>query len=95
MWDSKVSDWDIVDRTPYGTDVLKQLADECEKQGMKLFFYHSHLDWHHPDYYPRGMTGLTAGRPEAGDFEQYLDYMDAQLTELLERPVRPGRRHLV
>ena len=52
MWDSKATDWDIVDRTPYGSDVLKQLADECEQQGMKLFFYHSQLDWHHPDYYP-------------------------------------------
>ena len=83
MWDSAASDWDIVDRTPYGRDILKQLADECEKQGMKLFFYHSQLDWHHPDYYPRGMTGQTAGRPDHGDFQKYLAYMDAQLAELL------------
>lgn len=83
MWDSKVSDWDIVDRTPYKKDVLKMLADECQKQGIKLFFYHSHLDWHHPDYYPRGRTGKDAGRPESGDFNKYLDYMDAQLAELL------------
>ncbi len=83
MWDSKVSDYDIVDRTPYKKDVLKMLADECHKQGIKLFFYHSHLDWHHPDYYPRGRTGLTAGRPESGDWYRYLDYMDAQIRELL------------
>jgi alpha-L-fucosidase len=44
MWDSKVSNWDIVDRTPYGKDVLKMLADECKKQGIALFFYHSQLD---------------------------------------------------
>ena len=66
MWDSKVSDYDIVDRTPYGKDVLKALAEECRKAGLKLFFYHSHLDWHHPDYYPRGKTGRHTGRPEAG-----------------------------
>jgi alpha-L-fucosidase len=83
MWDSKVSDWDIIDRTPYKKDVLKLLADECRKQGLKLFFYHSHLDWHHPDYFPRGRTGHHAGRPESGDFNKYLDYMDTQLTELL------------
>jgi alpha-L-fucosidase len=82
MWDSKVSDWTVTKRTPYGKDVLKMLADECQKQGMKLFFYHSHLDWHHPDYYPRGQTGRTAGRPEHGDFNKYLDYMDAQIAEL-------------
>jgi alpha-L-fucosidase len=83
MWDSKVSDWDIVDRTPYKRDILKQLADECDKQGIKLFFYYSQLDWHHPDYYPRGMTGKTAERPDSGDWEKYIAYMDAQLAELL------------
>jgi alpha-L-fucosidase len=83
MFDSKVSDWDIVDRTPYQKDVLKALADECQRQGLKLFFYHSHLDWHHPDYYPRGRTGREAGRPDRGEWYRYLDYMDAQLTELL------------
>ncbi len=84
MWDSKVSDWNIVARTPYKKDVLKLLADECHKQGIKLFFYHSQLDWHHPDYFPRGRTGAGyTGRPESGEFNKYLDYMDAQLKELL------------
>jgi alpha-L-fucosidase len=83
MFDSKVSDWDIVDRTPYKKDVLKMLADECHRQGLKLFFYHSQLDWHHPDYYPRGRTGRDTGRPESGEWNRYLDYMDAQLQELL------------
>ncbi|HVF27677.1 MAG TPA: alpha-L-fucosidase [Pyrinomonadaceae bacterium] len=83
MFDSKVSDWDIIDRTPYKKDVLKMLADECRAQGIKLFFYHSQLDWHHPDYYPRGRTGLDAGRPDKGEWYKYLDFMDAQLKELL------------
>ncbi len=83
MFDSKVSDWNIVARTPYKKDPLKMLAEECHKQGVKLFFYHSQLDWHNPDYFPRGRTGLTAGRPETGDWFRYLDYMDAQLRELL------------
>jgi len=83
MWGTKQGDWDIVDRTPYHKDVLKMLADECHRQGVKLFFYHSQLDWHSPDYFPRGRTGLTAGRPESGDWYKYLDYMDSQLRELL------------
>lgn len=83
MWHSKVSKYNIVDATPYGKDVLKALADECEKEGIKLFFYHSHLDWHSPDYFPRGKTGRNLGRPESGDFDKYLQYMDAQLSELL------------
>jgi alpha-L-fucosidase len=90
MFDSKVSDWNIVARTPYKKDPLKMLAEECRKQGIKLFFYHSQLDWHHPDYFPRGQTGLSAGRPEAGDWYKYLDFMDAQLQELLTNYGRIG-----
>src|SRR2546421_498464 len=84
MFDSKVSDWNIVARTPYKKDPLKMLADECHRQGIKLFFYYSQLDWHNPDYYPRGQTNWNNGRPDHGDFNAYLDnYMDGQLTELL------------
>jgi alpha-L-fucosidase len=82
MWDSKVSDYDIVDRTPYRRDVLKQLAEACQRHGLTLFFYHSHLDWRHPDYYPRGKTGQHSARPDSGDFNRYLDYMNAQIAEL-------------
>lgn len=84
MWDSKVSDYNIAKRSPYGKDVLKMLAEECKKEGIKLFFYHSQLDWRHPDYYPRGNTGGNyTGRADNGDMFKYLDYMDAQLAELL------------
>lgn len=85
MFDSKLTDWDIIDRTPYKKDVLKMLAEECRRQGVKLFFYHSQLDWKHPDYFPRGRTGQNSGRPESGDWDKYLDFMDGQLTELLTR----------
>ncbi len=84
MYDSDISDYDIVDQTPYGKDVLKMLKEECDKQGIKLFFYYSQLDWHHPDYYPRGGTGRGfTGRPQNGDWDNYIDFMNAQLTELL------------
>jgi alpha-L-fucosidase len=84
MFDSKSSDWNIVQRTPYGKDPLKMLADECHRQGIKLFFYYSQLDWHNPDYYPRGVTAWDNGRPDHGDWNAYLDdYMDGQLRELL------------
>ncbi len=83
MWGTKQGNWDIVDRTPYKKDPLKMLADECRRQGIKLFFYHSQLDWHHPDYFPLGRTGHASGRPESGNFDRYLDYMNSQLRELL------------
>lgn len=84
IFDSKISNYDIVDSSPYGKDILKMLKAECDKQGVKLFFYHSQLDWHHPDYFPRGNTGKGfTGRPESGNWNKYIDYMNTQLTELL------------
>lgn len=84
MYDSKVSDYNVVKRTPYGKDIIKMLKDECDRQGIKLFFYYSQLDWHHPDYFPTGTTGKDfTGRPEGGNWDKYIDYMNAQLTELL------------
>lgn len=84
MYDSKISDYNIVDATPYGKDVIGMLKKECDRQGIKLFFYHSQLDWHHPDYYPHGRTGKEIpGRSQSGDFNAYIDYMNTQLTELL------------
>jgi len=82
MYDSTVSEYDIVDKTPYGKDVLKALAKACKKHGLKLFFYYSQMDWHHPDYHPRGDTGRHSERPDRGNWNAYLDYMDAQLREL-------------
>ncbi len=83
MFDSKVSSYNVVKATPFKRDPIAELAAACRRQGVKLFFYYSQLDWHHPDYYPRGRTGHAAGRPETGDWEKYLDYQDAQLRELL------------
>lgn len=49
LFDSKVTDWDIVDATPYGKDLLKPLADACHKEGIHLGFYYSQAqDWNHP-----------------------------------------------
>jgi len=89
MFDSKVSDWNIVQRTAYGKDPMKMLADEAHRQEIKLFFYYSQLDWRNPDYFPRGATERDNGewhngRPDHGDWNSYLDdYMDGQLRELL------------
>jgi alpha-L-fucosidase len=82
MFATKLTDYNIVDRTPFKRDPLKELADECHKQGVKLFFYYSQLDWHHPDYFPRGGTGLKAGRPESGDWNRYKAYYIGQVREL-------------
>lgn len=84
MFDTKASDYNIVERTPYKKDVLKVLADACRKEGIKLFFYYSLLDWRSDDYLPRGRTGNgIEGRAETGDWNNYIAFMKAQLSELL------------
>jgi alpha-L-fucosidase len=82
-WDTRESDWKIT-RTPYGKDALKQLADECHKRGIKIFFYYSLLDWYRSDYqYETGKTGKGTGRTAKSDWNSYIRFMKAQLTELL------------
>ena len=83
MWDTKESDYNIVDATPFKRDVLKELADECHAQGIKLHLYYSHLDWTR-DEYPGGRTGKGTGRdPKKVDWKAYYKFMNNQLTELL------------
>ncbi len=84
MYDSQVSDYNVVKDTPYGKDVLRMLEEECKKAGIKLFVYYSQLDWHNTDYFKRGRTGQDLGRPEAGDWQKYLEYENAQIKELAE-----------
>jgi alpha-L-fucosidase len=82
-WATRQSDWNIMN-TPYGKDLVKQLADECHKEGIKLVLYYSLLDWMRSDYqYETGRTGQQSGRTEKSDWQHYINFMKAQLTELL------------
>lgn len=82
-WDTKQSDWKITN-TPYAKDALKQLSEECHKQGIKLFCYYSLLDWYRTDYqYETGKTGKGTGRTQKSNWPSYINFMKQQLTELL------------
>jgi len=83
MWNSAASDYNIVKATPFKRDVLKELSDACQRHGIALHFYYSHLDWGRLDY-PLGRTGLGTGRPkDKQDWKHYQQFMNDQLTELL------------
>lgn len=83
MFDTQYSDYNIMDATPFKRDIVKELADECRKQGLKLHLYYSHLDWTREDYYPLGRTGRRSGRKHHGEWSSYYQFMNNQLTELL------------
>lgn len=83
LWDTKYSDFNIMN-TPYKKDIVRMLADECHKQGIKLFLYYSLLDWRREDYsYWTGNTGHGTGRVVHGKWDDYIQFMKNQLTELL------------
>jgi len=69
LFESEYTDWDM-SGTPYGKDLLKPLADACHDAGIKICWYHSIMDWHHP-------------QAKGEDFPKYREHMKAQLKELL------------
>jgi alpha-L-fucosidase len=81
LFDSAVTHYDIVDATPFKRDVLKELAEACQKQGIKLGFYYSQTqDWHHPD----GDGNDWDYDESQKDFDGYIrNYVAPQVRELL------------
>lgn len=83
MFGSEYTDYDITDAAPFGRDIVKELAEACHKEGLRLHLYYSLIDWGREDA-PRGRTGRGTGRPEGGtDTTAYFKFMKGQLTELL------------
>jgi len=86
MFDSEYTDYKIT-KTPYGKDIVAQLAKACGEDGMPLGFYYSPPDMHHPGF--RDTTKFSKenwnGEPQRPEWPEYLAYMQLQLTELLTR----------
>jgi len=81
MFDTKATDYNIVNATPYKNDPMKELAAACREEGLKLNFYYSLLDWGRKDY---GFgEKIVNGKPEGTDWNSYISFMKTQLTELL------------
>jgi len=82
MFRSDLTDW-CIKSTPFQRDPLKELADACKQEGIKLCFYYSIMDWHHPDWGTRrAWNDKATGTP---DMDRYTAYMKGQLKELLTR----------
>jgi len=85
LWDSEVSEYDVIDFSPINRDLLKELKHACDKHGIKLGFYHSIMDWHHPHaqapHYPT-YNNREKVNPEFPLY--YEDYMKPQLAELIK-----------
>lgn len=83
MFRSAASDYNIVDAAPFGRDIVAELAEACDAAGLRFHLYYSLLDWIREDY-PQGRTGLKTGRRgDSQDYGHYMEFMKAQLRELL------------
>ena len=86
MWDSALTDFKVTN-TPAGRDVLREFVDAFRAEGLKIGFYHSVIDWHHPDYTldsPHPMRDTDAGTFNTGrEMERYRAFLHGQVRELL------------
>ncbi|MBW8039305.1 MAG: alpha-L-fucosidase [Planctomycetes bacterium] len=84
LWDSKVSDYDIMDAAPFKRDILKELSVACKKYDIRLCFYHSIMDWHHPDAQAPFYPNYNDGKRTNPNFNRYVKtYLKPQLKELV------------
>ena len=96
LWDSDVTDYKIT-RTPFGRDLVREFVDAFRAEGIRIGFYYSVIDWHHPDFTvdcthplrPKDKRDWTdeafAKLNEGRDIAKYRAYMYAQVRELLTR----------
>jgi alpha-L-fucosidase len=87
LWDSKATDYKAPN-TPYGKDLLRPFVDAFRAEGLKIGFYYSLIDWHHPDFavdavHPQRNHPDAARMNEGRDITRYAAYMREQVTELL------------
>lgn len=82
MFRTRTSTYNICDATPFGRDVVGELAEACRQEDIRLHLYYSILDWMRTDY-PVGRTGLKTGRKLQPDYDSYFRFMKTQVSELL------------
>lgn len=87
MFDSKYTDYKCTN-TPAGRDLVKEYVDAFRSEGIRIGFYYSLIDWHHPDFtidrlHPRRNDPDAQKLNEGRDMKRYAKYMRDQVTELL------------
>lgn len=80
LFDSKAGDYNVMS-TPFKRDIMKELSTAVRAQGLTMGWYHSIMDWHHPDYFPARPWNPRAGKQTSLD--AYNSYLRKQVTELL------------
>ena len=87
LWDSKLTDYKAPN-TPVGRDLLRPMVEAFRARGMKVGFYHSLLDWHHPHYavdgpHPMRKNEAYIAQDANRDLSKYTEHLHGQTRELL------------
>lgn len=80
LFDSSQTDYDVMS-TPFKRDIMKEIAEACRRNDVKICWYHSIMDWHHPDYTPRREWEKRPA--DKADFDRYVAYLKGELKDLL------------
>ncbi|NLX96774.1 MAG: alpha-L-fucosidase [Rhodopirellula sp.] len=83
LFATDTTDYDVVNATAYGKDLLKPLAEECRKRGIQFCTYYSIMDWHHPAQMRGSEQRHNPTKIRDGRKQEYMDYMKAQFKDLL------------
>ncbi len=87
LWDTQLTDWKVTN-TPAGRDLLAPMVEAFRNEGLKVGFYHSLLDWHHPDYpatsrHPQGDDEEFIKAAQSRDGSKYVEYLHGCVRELM------------
>jgi alpha-L-fucosidase len=82
LWPSAATDFDVAS-TPSGRDICRDLATALRKRKIRVGWYHSIMDWHHPDYLPRRDWEATSRPAGDANFARYVEYLHTQVDEIL------------
>lgn len=87
LFETKYTDYNVMN-TPYGKDIVREYVEAFRAEGIKVGFYYSLIDWHHPEF-PIDMIHSMSENPDAfeinktRDMSKYAEYMRNQVSELL------------
>ncbi len=87
LWDSKLTDYKATN-TPAGRDLIAAWVEAFRAEGLRIGFYHSLIDWHHPEFpldglHPQREDLAFRERAKNRDIRQYVEYLHGQVRELL------------
>lgn len=85
LFDSKLTDFTVTKATPLQRDLVREVADECRRQGIRFGVGYSILDWHHPDFLPAPVWDRDNPARLHADAASYLKYVQGQIQELCSK----------